>query len=325
MTDRSVHWFALGGTIQAQGHDALDRHRYFRTGQTVDATALLAQWPAAGPAVVVEQIAAGASHNLSPALVLDLARRLRDLDPRTVSGAVVSLGSNALEEVAFLLWLFGPAPVPVVVTAAMRPPTALGTDAHANLFASLTLAGSAEGLRAGTVVVSDDAVLHPVGLTKSHTADVDAFSASGVRLGTVEPGRRPKIHRSGSASPLVGSELPADLAPVFQLASHLGSDGTLVQAAVQAGARGIVAVGLGAGFPPAAELDALRAAHEAGVAICLARRTARGRTTGAAETAPLLSAGELTALQARLVLSVALSGESASTAVLQTLLDDCHA
>lgn len=326
MSRGAVQWFALGGTIQAQGHDALDRHRYFLTGRSVTPDSLLAQWPASGPEVRIEQIAAGASHDLAPETVLELAGRLRALDPHEVSGAVISLGSNALEEVAFLLWLLGPAPVPVILTAAMRPPTAVGTDAHTNLYASLTLAADPEGLDAGAVVVSDDAILHPVGLTKSHTAAIDAFSASGTRLGTIEPGRSPEIHRGGAASPLAGQRIPDRLAPVFQLTSHLGADATLARAAVEAGARGLVATGLGAGFPTAGERAALRDAHDRGVAVCLARRTARGRTTAAADTDPLLSAAELTALQARLALSVALSdGATAKHADLQTLLDGCRA
>ncbi|GAA4731025.1 hypothetical protein GCM10023350_12940 [Nocardioides endophyticus] len=99
-----------------------------------------------------------------------------------------------------------------------------------------------------------------------------------------------------------------------------------MRAAVAAGARGIVATGLGAGFAPAAERAALVEADEAGVAVCLARRTTHGRTVGAVDTAPFLSAGALTALQARLVLSVGLAdGPTPGTRSLQDLLDGCGA
>lgn len=324
MTDRSrpVLWLALGGTLQARGHDAADRDRYWRTGRTVPAAELLDGWPERLGPVEVEQLAVGASHDLEPGLVLGLAARLRGLDPATTSGAVVSLGSNAMEEVAFLLWLLGPAPVPVVLTAAMRPPTALGTDARANLVAALTVAAGAG--TAGTVVVSDGAVLHPVGLTKTHTSAVDAFRAGGHALAGVEPAIEVRWEDLGTRGPLAGRPVPADVAPVALVTSHLGADGTLVRAAVAAGARGIVATGLGAGFAPASERAALLEAYEAGVAVCVARRTTHGRTVGTADTEPFLSACALTALQARLVLAVALADEPApDLARLQELLDGC--
>ncbi|WP_052336206.1 asparaginase [Nocardioides alkalitolerans] len=322
---RRVLWLALGGTLQARGHDATDRDRYWRTGETVAARDLLADLPERLGPVDVEEVSAGASHDLTPAAVLDLAARLRRTDPATVSGVVVSLGSNALEEVAFLLWLVGPAPVPVVLTAAMRPPTALGTDATANLVAALTLAATPEGVGAGCVVVSDDAVLHPVGLAKTHTHDLDAFRAGGHRLGTVHPGERPRLDVPGCPSPLAGLPLPDRLAPVALVASHLGADGGAVRAAVASGARGVVVSGLGAGFVPAAEREALDAAHAAGVVVCVARRTARGRTADAALTAPHLGAGLLTAVQARLLLAVALATEPAPGAPgLQDLVDACR-
>jgi L-asparaginase/Glu-tRNA(Gln) amidotransferase subunit D len=79
--------------------------------------------------------------------------------------------------------------------------------------------------------------------------------------------------------------------------------------------------GLGAGFPPAAERAELTRAHESGIAVCLARRTAGGRTVGAEDTAPFLSAGRLSALQARLAITVALADDRAPTLEeLQTLL-----
>jgi len=322
---RSVLWMALGGTLQAHGHDATDRDRYWRTGRTVPAADLMADWSNLAE-VTVEQVGVGASHDLTLPAVVELAARLRRVDPDAVSGVVVSLGSNALEEVAFLLWLLGPAPVPVVVTAAMRPPTAIGTDAYDNLLSSLTLAALADDVGAGTVVVSDGAVLHPAGLTKTHTAAIDAFRAGGRQLGHVAPGGVPRLDLPGTPSPLSGGPLPDKLAPVALLASYLGSDGTLVRAAAAGGARGIVATGLGAGFPPAAEREALVAAQDSGLAVCLARRTAHGRSVAATDTAPLLSAGGLTALQARVVLSVALADAAAPTAdELQDLLDACHA
>jgi L-asparaginase len=60
--------------------------------------------------------------------------------------------------------------------------------------------------------------------------------------------------------------------------SYLGADGTMIDAAVAAGARGIVSAGTGAGRPTPGEDKALERAHEAGVAICQGTRVGSGRT-----------------------------------------------
>jgi len=60
--------------------------------------------------------------------------------------------------------------------------------------------------------------------------------------------------------------------------THLGADGALIDAAVGAGARGIVSAGTGAGYPTPEQVTALERASRAGVVVCQASRVGSGRT-----------------------------------------------
>lgn len=314
--DLPVHWLSLGGTLQAQGHDPLDTDRYWQTGRTLSPDEVLAPVRDLVGPVRVEAVASRPSHDLTAEDLLGLAGRLRSLDPAEVRGAVVSLGSNGLEEVAFLLWLLG-APVPVAVTASMRPPTAIGSDALPNLVDALAVARCSETRAHGVVVVSDGAVLHPAQAHKSHSSRVDSFRASAASLAELRDGV-PRWGRAAHPGPLREQAIPSSLAPVEIVLSYVGADGGAVRSAVERGACAIVSAGTGAGFPTAAERAALQDAAAAGVVVCQAQRTPYGPV--AATAAPLLCARELTPQKARLLLAVALGG-GGDPGQLQNLID----
>ena len=60
--------------------------------------------------------------------------------------------------------------------------------------------------------------------------------------------------------------------------SYTGADGAMIDAAVAAGARGIVSAGTGAGRPTPLEDAALARAHAAGVVVVQSTRVGAGRT-----------------------------------------------
>ncbi len=317
-TGLPVHWSSLGGTLQSHGHDPLDTDRYWRTGRTLTPDEVLAPVRDLVGDVVVEAVDSRPSHELAPDALLGLAAHLRAHDPAAVGGAVVSLGSNGTEEVAFLLWLLG-ARVPVAVTAAMRPPTAIGSDALPNLVDAIAVARSPGAREHGVVVVSDGAVLHPAEAFKSHSSRVDSFRASADPLGEVRAGvahwRRPP-----HPGPLRDTPLPAGLARVEIVTSYVGADGAAVRCAVERGAAAIVSAGTGAGFTTTDERRALEEAAAAGVVVCQAQRTPYGRV--AATAAPLLCARGLSPQKARMLLAVALgAGEQPDAVALQRLID----
>jgi L-asparaginase len=65
---------------------------------------------------------------------LPLAQRINQVfrEDAVLAGVVVTHGTATLEETAYFLYLTVKSDKPVVVTGAMRPPTAVGTDADLN-------------------------------------------------------------------------------------------------------------------------------------------------------------------------------------------------
>ena len=68
-----------------------------------------------------------------------------------------------------------------------------------------------------------------------------------------------------------------DLPRVDVVVSYIGADGTMIDAAVAAGAQGIISAGTGAGRPTPAEDEALTRAHERGLTIVQSSRVGSGR------------------------------------------------
>lgn len=316
-----IHWVALGGTIQAVGRSPLDLDRYWECG-TSEAAELMAGAVCnliggrrAGLELIAEQHHSQASHQAGVEDVVALCVHLDELcrlDPE-VTGIVVSTGSNGMEELAYLLWLMYDGNVPVMVTAAMRPLTAIGSDALPNLLDAVVVASSQWVEGATVLVVSDGALLHPAHSAKQDTRRLDSFRSSAMPLGTVRPGENPvMVSALPEVGPLGGVHRrwlpcggPTALPRVEIVISYLGADGMAVRWATEGGASAMVSAGMGAGFVTDAESEALLDAHASGVIVCQSRRTPNGPVTP--QRREFLNAGSLTPQKARLALVVGLA------------------
>jgi L-asparaginase len=105
--------------------------------------------------------------------------------------------------------------------------------------------------------------------------------------------------------------------------TYLGADAVLVDAAVAAGARGIVSAGTGAGYPTPSEVEALERAHEAGVAIVQATRVGAGRVPAIPSLVSRgwVAADDLQPWKARILLRLALASGIDDRVALQQLFD----
>ena len=337
----SVVWIATGGTIEAVGSDRMDRTAYGESGRRVPPAELLDALPETAEFASVRSVSwspgagSGSGHTAQPpshAWTLDdlvaLAARVdHAVDAEGAEGVVVSCGTNGLEETAFALSLLTGERVPVVVTGAMRPASALGGDGPGNLLGALRVAADARSAGRGVLVVLGDEVHAAREVTKSATYRLDAFrSPESGPLGAVGPDgrvcflRRPEP--DGVRPPLRLSPPPPRVPRVEVLVSSLGADGALVDAAVAAGAAGIVSAGTGGGYPTPGEQAALERASAEGVTVCQASRTGSGRVVATAGTRAggFFTAGGLNAYKARVLLALALAA-GCPTDCLQALFD----
>ncbi len=139
--------------------------------------------------VVAEEVARVNGWNVTPATMLDVARRASAGGP-----VVVTHGTDTAEETAYLLDLVHTDDRPVVLTGAQRPADHPEADGPRNLRDALSVAADPGARGLGVLVVFDGLVLAARGTRKVHTSETAAFAqpdgqvlAVGGRPGDVEP------------------------------------------------------------------------------------------------------------------------------------------
>ena len=304
-----------GGTIAGTADRADDQLGY--QAARLDAQTLVDAVPALREqALEVETLVQLDSCDMDHATWLRLRDRLAEALARPeVAGVVVTHGTDTLEETAYFLHRTLAAGRPVVLTAAMRPATALSADGPQNLADAVAVART-PGAR-GVVVAFGGQVFAGADLRKVHGYRLAAFSAGDAGpLGVVEDGR-PRRFRPWPQEPLhpAAAALPeASSWPVVDLVtSHAGARGDTVDALVDAGARGLVIAGTGNGSVHRELLAAARRAEAAGVRVVRASRCQLGGVVGTRADEPP-SYGALTAPQARVELMLDLIASEAATA-----------
>src|SRR5207237_3297633 len=176
------------------------------------------------------------SPSIGPQEWLQLSDRIHALlKTDAVKGIVLTHGTATLEETAYFLHLTVKSDRPVVVTGAMRPPSALGTDADLNLLDAIRLAAPPEAAGHGVLTVLNNEIQSARDVAKSNAFRVDTFDSRdfGV-LGYVDSDARVLFYRAvtrphTTATPfdLRGkNELPR----VDMMYSYAGGDGVLVDA-----------------------------------------------------------------------------------------------
>src|SRR5215470_5962645 len=277
----SVVVLATGGTIA--GAAASDVQAGYTSGQ-VGVQQLLAAVPQARKLATMrgEQIANIGSQDMNDEVWLKLAKRINELAAMPdVAGIVITHGTDTIEETAYFLNLVVKTRKPVVLTAAMRPSTALSADGPLNFFNAVGVAANKEASGRGVLVVVNDWIHGASSLTKANTTAVQTF-LSPLRglIGTVNYGEC-EFFRGPVGKNTVDSEFSLDgvtaLPRVDIVMAHENMDGALIDAAVAAGAKGLVIAGVGNGNMTKSAVDALAAQAKKGIICVRASRVVTGR------------------------------------------------
>ena len=147
---------ATGGTIA--GAAASDVQAAYTSGQ-VGVEQLLAAVPQAKKIANLrgEQIANIGSQDMNDEVWLKLARRINELVASAdVDGVVVTHGTDTIEETGYFLNAVVKSSKPVVLTAAMRPSTALSADGPLNFFNAVAVAANKKASGRGVLIVVND-------------------------------------------------------------------------------------------------------------------------------------------------------------------------
>jgi L-asparaginase len=272
---------ATGGTIA--GAAATDVQAGYTSGQ-VGVEQLIAAVPQAKKLAMLrgEQISNIGSQDMNDEVWLKLANRVNQLVAMPdVSGVVITHGTDTIEETAYFLTLVVKSAKPVVLTAAMRPATALSADGPLNFFNAVAVAANKESAGRGVLVVVNDWIHGASSLTKTSTTAVQTFMSplSGL-IGTVAYGEI-EFFRGPIGKNTTKSEFSLDgvtqLPRVDIIMAYENMDGALIDAAVAAGAKGLVIAGVGNGNLTQAAVTALAAQAKKGIVCVRASRVTVGR------------------------------------------------
>jgi L-asparaginase len=272
---------ATGGTIA--GAAASDVQAGYTSGQ-VGVEQLLAAVPQAKKIANLrgEQISNIGSQDMNDEVWFKLARRINALAAmRDVDGIVITHGTDTIEETAYFLNLVVKSTKPVVLTAAMRPSTALSADGPLNFFNAVAVAADRDAAGRGVLVVINDWIHGASSLTKTSTTAVQTF-LSPLRglIGTVAYGEA-EFYRGPVGKNTMDSEFSLDgvtaLPRVDIVMAYENMDGALIDAAVAAGAKGVVVAGVGNGNMTQVALNALAAQAKKGIVCVRSSRVTTGR------------------------------------------------
>lgn len=303
--------YATGGTIAGASKSNTDTTNY-KAG-SIGVQALIDAVPELKDVATIsgEQIANVASNDITQATLLTLANNInRQLANPATQGVVVTHGTDTLEETAFFLDLTTAGNKPVVVVGAMRPATAISADGPLNLLQAVTLAANPNAQNRGTMVVLNDRIGSAFYTTKTNTTAVDTFRATeqgylGMFIGTT-----PKFYYS-AATPTGKLHFDVSNVKAFPKVSivymHEDQDNEQIDAAIRAGAKGIVIAGNGNGSVPTSVKNHLIELTAKGFPVVRSTRTGTGFATDKKEG---IGAGILNPQKARILLMLSLSNGS---------------
>ena len=308
-----VHILGTGGSISGIGPHRLDYTLYPDSGKKLTVAQMLERIPEARELAELsgEDVLQVGSPSIGPKEWLQLAERIHGLK---ADGVVITHGTATLEETAYFLHLTVKSERPVVITGAMRPPTAVGTDADLNLLDAIRLAAHPEATGRGVLTILNNEIQSARDVTKSNAFRVDTFHSRdfGV-LGYVDSDARVLFYRDVTRPHTTETPFDVrakkDLPRVDIVHAYAGADGVLVDALTERRPDGMVLVGFGGGSYPGAFLEAGKRAVKAGIPVVLATRSWNGRVviTPKFEAGGFIVCDDLMPQKARILLMLALT------------------
>ncbi|PYH88939.1 L-asparaginase [Aspergillus ellipticus CBS 707.79] len=176
----NVTIFATGGTIAGS-----DSSSTATTGYTAGAVGILTLIDAVPSMLDVANVAGVqvsnvASEDVTSDILLSMSKEITRVvcnDP-TMAGAVITHGTDTLEESAFFMDATVNCGKPVVIVGAMRPSTVVSADGPFNLLEAVTVAASPKARDRGAMVVMNDRIAsayYPTGKVAIDVANMTAI------------------------------------------------------------------------------------------------------------------------------------------------------
>lgn len=318
MPDRPlIAAIGAGGTISSLGRDSIDVLDYPDFGTKLQIEEVIARTPeiARIAEVLPVPFRSVGSTAIGPPEWLELAAIIHRLtvERPDIAGFVIPHGTATLEETAYFLHLTLKTDKTVVLVGAQRPASALSSDAGMNLLGAVRTASAPSARGLGVLVALNDEIQSAREATKTSTYRLHTFRSPDFgALGHID-GDGVHIYRRPTRRHAPDTEFEVAglaLLPRVDIAyAYGGADGTIVDALVASGARGIVSAGLAPGIATPLERAALEKARDAGIVVVQSTRAGSGRVAlrRYLEQAGMVAADNLNPQKARILLMLALT------------------
>ena len=313
-----VRIIGTGGSIAGVGPDRMDFILYPEIGDHITIQQSLDRVPEIKDIAEVksEDLVSVGSTAIGASEWLGLARRINAIfrEEPEVSGVAITHGTATLEETSYFLHLTVKSKKPVVITGAMRPPTALSTDADLNLMDAVRTAADPNANGLGVLTVLNNEIQSGRDVTKASTFRVETFRPNELGfLGYADSDGKVEFYRAPTRKHTINTPFlvddMTDLPRVDIVYSYAGADGLLVDAVRNNKSDGLILAGFGGGTFPPAVIDAALKLVEDGVPVVLSTRSTAGRVvmTPKKEAQSFLVSDNLMPPKARILLMLGLT------------------
>jgi len=272
---------STGGTIAGQQPNA-DKADYISGKIPIEE--LLKNIPSITQKATVqgEQIAAIPSSEITIDIWLKLAKRINEIFANDeADGIVITHGTDTQEETAYFLSLTVKSDKPVVLTASMRPATALSSDGSKNLYDAIIVASDANSKGKGVMVSFNEKIFDAKDVVKVNTTSTNAFaSPNNGPIGEVYDGKVSyniqSYNRNSGFTPFDISKIDS-LHKVEIVFSYADASNIAINALINDNTPGIIIAGTGAGSFSKAILESARDATKRNIIVVRSSRVVSGK------------------------------------------------
>ena len=214
--------------------------------------------------------------HMTPEKLIELKHYVNNLLAREdICGAVITHGTDSLEETAYFLDLTISSDKPVIVTGAMRSSSELGYDGPSNLSASVCTAVSDKAIGKGVFIVLNNEVLLASEATKTDTLALNTFkSLSKGPLGLIDCNEL-VLFKNTEERTFIDTDNVETKVALFK--SGIGMDDDFIKLAADNGYKGIVIEAMGRGNIPPQMYEGVKYAREKDIPVVIVSRCHSGR------------------------------------------------
>jgi L-asparaginase len=252
---------ALGGTIASLADSRVDE---FYSAAQLEITDLVSQLPELNALAEIhtEQIAQIISHNITDEIWLELARKTQQLLDQDYDGVVITQGTHSIEETAYFLNLVVKSSKPIILTGAMLPANALGSDALRNLYNVVLLATDPSAHKQGVLLTFNDKIYAARDFSKYQEQGLLGYICGQAIYFYYQIARKHTYCSDFTIKNL------ARLPKVETIYGCVGSS-----AMVSKNTQGIISVGMGNGYQSQDVMDTLMSASAQGIVVVRCSRS----------------------------------------------------